>query len=453
MGPTRTGRRNTTVKILGGIGLAASVSLGAAACGSSHSSFHVESHAGDPNKIHTVAQFKSEQYWSVQNQVVVQAMQNNSLMALAADVPSDEGAVTDALLADTHESDLISDVVTKIANGCRTGNLSNVDYSNYLNGPTGGTCPSQPSATASAPAVPTPAPQAAPTTTPAPSSPQSSAASQSPQSALNELVAGLGSTYATSGVIAQNGTQWVAVSTNTTSAPTTVGVSIYKFANGSFVRQSIVRLTDAGAVMPAAQDSTPITTTQVTPASDPDFVVTTAAASTNVTSVISDATGTWAAVPFDVNGQQEDSVPLATISGNTIHTQFNNCVPNCANGTETDEYFTYSNGVFTASNPAANTAEPLTGNTTLGASGKLYDVTAATNLRSGPNTAASVMTTVPAGTMVGVQCKTTGEAVNGPWGTDSHWDRVVVNGAKGYLTDEFVDTKSDETNDALIPNC
>jgi hypothetical protein len=207
----------------------------------------VEAHPGDPNKIHTVAQFKTEQYWSVQNQVVVQAMQNNRLMASVADVPAGEGAVTDALLADTHESDLISDVVTEIANGFRTGNLSNVGYSNYINGPTGGTCPSQPSAPAPAPAVPTPAPQAAPTTTPAPSNPQSSAASQSPQSALNELVGGLGTTYATSGLITQNGAQWVAVSTNTTSPPITVGVSIYKFVNGSFVRQSIVPLTHAGA--------------------------------------------------------------------------------------------------------------------------------------------------------------------------------------------------------------
>jgi uncharacterized protein YgiM (DUF1202 family) len=88
-----------------------------------------------------------------------------------------------------------------------------------------------------------------------------------------------------------------------------------------------------------------------------------------------------------------------------------------------------------------------------GPSGKLYAVTAATNLRSAPSMAASVTTTVPAGTMVGVQCKAPGEAVNGPWGSDSYWDRVVVNGATGYLTDEYVNTQSDETNNALIPNC
>jgi hypothetical protein len=113
----------------------------------------VESHPGDPNKIHTVAQFKSEQYWSVQNQVVVQAMQNNSLMAFGADVPADQGAITDVLLADTHSSDLITDVVTQIANGCRTNDLSNGAYSSYINAQTAPTCPTEvPSAPASAPA-------------------------------------------------------------------------------------------------------------------------------------------------------------------------------------------------------------------------------------------------------------------------------------------------------------
>jgi hypothetical protein len=47
-----------------------------------------------------------------------------------------------------------------------------------------------------------------------------------------------------------------------------------------------------------------------------------------------------------------------------------------------------------------------------------------------------VTTTVPAGRLVGVHRKTTGEAVSGPWGTDSYWDRAVVNGSAGYLTDE-----------------
>ena len=173
-----------------------------------------------------------------------------------------------------------------------------------------------------------------------------STAEQTPQSALNALVTGLGSTYATSAVITQDGAQWVAVATNVTTSPTTVGVSIYQFVNGSFVRQAIVPLTDAGVVLPASQNATPITTAQVTPSSDPDFIVETAGGSSSVTSVISDATGTWTAVPFDVNGQQEDSIPLATISGNTIHTQFDNCLPDCADGTESDAYFTYTNGVF-----------------------------------------------------------------------------------------------------------
>jgi hypothetical protein len=102
--------------------------------------------------------------------------------------------------------------------------------------------------------------------------------------------------------------------------------------------------------------------------------------------------------------------------------------------------------------PPATPASSSPASSSPGPSGKLYAVTTATNLRSAPNTEASVTMTIPAGTLVGVQCKTTGEAVTGPWGTDPYWDQVVVDGSQGYLTDEYVNTQSDETN-GLIPNC
>jgi hypothetical protein len=142
----------------------------------------VESHPGDPNQIHTVAQFKSEQYLTVQSQVVVQAMRNNSLMAFGADVPADEGAVTDALLADTHTSDLITDVVTQIANGCRTNDLTNAIYSNYINAQTAATCPTEvPNAPVTAPA---PALAAAPAPAPLPSSSDPTSAGYVPADTL-----------------------------------------------------------------------------------------------------------------------------------------------------------------------------------------------------------------------------------------------------------------------------
>jgi hypothetical protein len=78
--------------------------------------------------------------------------------------------------------------------------------------------------------------------------------------------------------------------------------------------------------------------------------------------------------------------------------------------------------------------------------GKQYAVTTNTILRSGPFTSTSQLDTVPQGTMVSVECKASGETVNGTWGPDSNWDRVTYNGHTGYLTDEWVDTKTDETS-------
>jgi hypothetical protein len=65
-----TGSRNTTVKILGGIGLAALVTLGAAACGSSHSSTSsVQSAAQVDQQIQNSAEMKqiTRLYWMMAN--------------------------------------------------------------------------------------------------------------------------------------------------------------------------------------------------------------------------------------------------------------------------------------------------------------------------------------------------------------------------------------------------
>ena len=52
-----------------------------------------------------------------------------------------------------------------------------------------------------------------------------------------------------------------------------------------------------------------------------------------------------------------------------------------------------------------------------------------------------------------VQCKVTGETVNGTWGADSWWLRVSYQGQVGYVTDEWVNTKSHVDDDSLIPPC
>ena len=92
-------------------------------------------------------------------------------------------------------------------------------------------------------------------------------------------------------------------------------------------------------------------------------------------------------------------------------------------------------------------------NTAAGPDGRFYEVTAAVQLREAPNLSARSITVVPAGALVGVQCKATGDPVSGPYGVDSYWDKVVVDDAQGYLADEYVDTKTDESDDSLIPPC
>jgi hypothetical protein len=55
--------------------------------------------------------------------------------------------------------------------------------------------------------------------------------------------------------------------------------------------------------------------------------------------------------------------------------------------------------------------------------------------------------------MIGVQCKRRGETITGPYGHDPYWDQVTFHGITGFVTDEWIDTKSDETDPAKVPLC
>ncbi len=88
-----------------------------------------------------------------------------------------------------------------------------------------------------------------------------------------------------------------------------------------------------------------------------------------------------------------------------------------------------------------------------GPSGYLYGVTHDVIVRDGPRTSANQLGLIPAGSMVGVQCKTIGEVISGPYGNDPNWDYVTYNGTTGYVTDQWIDTKQDESNPAMIPLC
>jgi hypothetical protein len=179
----------------------------------------------------------------------------------------------------------------------------------------------------------------APTTTTAPP--------PDPQTALNAIVAGFAPNYATSGVVSQGGALWAGVSHGTTGSPAIVDV--YRYGSGGWLDQATVPLTadgGAGEVAAASQNTTPVTAASLTGSIDPDFVVVTEAASNLLTSVVSDAVGSWTAIPFDTPNGTAIAVPSATVVGNLIKAGFNNCVPDCADGTTNYIYFQYSNGVF-----------------------------------------------------------------------------------------------------------
>jgi Bacterial SH3 domain len=104
-----------------------------------------------------------------------------------------------------------------------------------------------------------------------------------------------------------------------------------------------------------------------------------------------------------------------------------------------------------ASTPG-NPPIPIPRRPTRGPSGS-YATTTDLIIRDGPSTGNAALATVPYGTYVIVQCTSPGETINGPYGADAHWDRVSYGGATGFVSDEYVDTKSDIDNPSIIPPC
>jgi hypothetical protein len=88
-----------------------------------------------------------------------------------------------------------------------------------------------------------------------------------------------------------------------------------------------------------------------------------------------------------------------------------------------------------------------------GPSGLLYRVTGTVTIYSGPTAASTPLGKIPKDTMIGVQCKRNGPTVYGPYPPSSNWDRVSFEGITGFVTDEWVDTKTDERDRTKVPPC
>ena len=48
--------------------------------------------------------------------------------------------------------------------------------------------------------------------------------------------------------------------------------------------------------------------------------------------------------------------------------------------------------------------------------------------------------------VVTVNCKTTGDAITGPFGTDDTWEQIPWSGSTGFVPDEWVNTQWDVNN-------
>ena len=72
------------------------------------------------------------------------------------------------------------------------------------------------------------------------------------------------------------------------------------------------------------------------------------------------------------------------------------------------------------------------------------------NLRAGPNGSTALIGCIPQNTTIDIQCTAQGNAVTGPYGTETIWDRTTYNGVAGYVADAWVYTG---TNSAVAPAC
>lgn len=72
---------------------------------------------------------------------------------------------------------------------------------------------------------------------------------------------------------------------------------------------------------------------------------------------------------------------------------------------------------------------------------------------SGTTESSNELGSIPSGSTVMVFCTSRGDIVNGKWGPDPYWDWIEYQGVTGYVTDEWVVTKSDIDDRTLIPWC
>ncbi|MCU4183240.1 hypothetical protein K6U06_02625 [Acidiferrimicrobium sp. IK] len=203
--------------------------------------------------------------------------------------------------------------------------------------------------TTAAPSTTSTLPATTTTTTTVP--PPATTVAPTPQAALNAIAATLGPTYAVSPIAGQDKSMFAAIDhpAAQSGGGSTVVVDVYQYLNGAWQPQASVPLGadgSTGLLLPASQHATPITVTALTGSADPDYAVTTASASALITTIVSDQTGKWRAVPFQAPSGTVIGVPDAIVRQTTIAATFNSCTPTCATGGAKQVTFAYKGGTF-----------------------------------------------------------------------------------------------------------
>lgn len=146
--------------------------------------------------------------------------------------------------------------------------------------------------------------------------------------------------WAASAVVHAGGGEWLAAGYSPGASGPGIALSIYRWGRGAWARQG------GPVVMPSGQlaGGGSVTAASLTGSTGPDFVVSSFGADTNWLSVVSDAGGTWHAVPFDYGYGPTIAIDAAGVHGHLVETETDGC--GCAAGPETYTWEIYAGGTF-----------------------------------------------------------------------------------------------------------
>jgi len=168
-----------------------------------------------------------------------------------------------------------------------------------------------------------------------------------PATSVNPLLAAAGPGSVASPITTRGSIAWLAISETPGWLASGYGhgtaeVRIYKFVAGEWVEEALVPLTAYGGAGQSNPGSTPITPGSLTGGAAPDFLVATIlGAGTPVGSVVSDLNGQWMPVPFGTGTGRSIAVETASVSGDEVVSEVNDCTPDCADGSYTVVHYRF----------------------------------------------------------------------------------------------------------------